>query len=59
MNQPVQQHIAAKASTDTLKRLAHEQGMRTMRGDGLIKVQHGQTTLEELDRVVPPELPAA
>ena len=59
VNQPVQQHIAAKASTDTLKRLAHEQGMRTMRGDGLIKVQHGQTTLEELDRVVPPELPAA
>ena len=29
--------------------------VRTMRADGLLKVQQGLTTLEELDRVVPPE----
>ena len=38
---------------DELRRLAVSSGMRTMRDDGLRKVQEGVTTLEELDRTVP------
>ncbi len=48
--------IAKRMSSDALKSLAIQRGMRTMRTDGLGKVQQGLTTLEELDRVVPPDL---
>ncbi len=50
--------IASTCASNELKALAVEHGMRTMRSDGLLKVQQGLTTLEELDRVVPPELNA-
>jgi len=50
--------IATRCTSDVVKGVAVEQGMRTMRADGLLKVQQGLTTLEELDRVVPPELTA-
>ena len=45
--------VAAKTSTDELRRYALAHGMCNLRGDGLLKVQKGLTTLEELDRVVP------
>jgi type IV pilus assembly protein PilB len=48
--------IAARRPSDELKRLALSGGMRTMRDDGMLKVQQGLTTLDELDRVVPVEL---
>ncbi len=47
--------IVARSSTTALTALAVQRGMRTMRSDGLLKVQQGITTLEELDRVVPPD----
>ncbi len=48
--------ITSRASSDVLKRLAIQHGMRTMRADGLLKAQQGLTALDELDRVVPAEL---
>ncbi len=45
--------ISGKAASDVLRVQAQRDGMRTMREDGLAKVQQGLTTLEELDRVVP------
>ncbi len=50
--------IVAKCPSNELKALAMNAGMRTMRADGLIKVQQGLTTLEELDRVVPQDFAA-
>ena len=52
----VKAKIAAKVPSHVLKQMAIQAGMRTMREDGLLKVQQGLTTLEEIDRVVPPEL---
>jgi type IV pilus assembly protein PilB len=40
-----------RVSTGELKRLALEQGLRTLYHDGLMKVAHGITTLEEVLRV--------
>ncbi|MBI3996889.1 MAG: type II/IV secretion system protein [Candidatus Omnitrophica bacterium] len=51
-------NIAARGTSDELRRLAIQRGMRTMRADGLLKVQQGLTTLDELDRVVPPDVDA-
>ena len=56
VDEPMKAKIASKCSSDVLKTLAVQAGMRTMRSDGLLKVQQGVTTLEELDRVVPPDL---
>ena len=44
--------ILARATSDQVNRLAVEQGMITLREDGLRKVAMGQTTFEELLRVV-------
>lgn len=44
--------ILARATSDQVNRLAREQGMITLREDGLCKVAMGQTTFEELLRVV-------
>jgi type II secretory ATPase GspE/PulE/Tfp pilus assembly ATPase PilB-like protein len=51
--QAVASAIAARAPIEELRRLAGAAGMRSMREDGMAKVQQGLTTLEELDRVVP------
>ena len=51
--------ITSGCSSTALRDLAISRGMRTMRADGLLKVQQGLTTLEELDRVVPPEVKAS
>jgi type IV pilus assembly protein PilB len=40
------------ASAETIGRTAREQGMRTLRDDGLDKVAAGVTSLEEIFRVV-------
>ncbi len=44
--------VITRASSETVEKLAIEQGMITLREDGLRKVAEGQTTFEELLRVV-------
>jgi len=56
VDEPMRGPIAAKRPSDELRSLALQRGMRTMRADGLMKVQQGITTLEELDRVVPADV---
>jgi type IV pilus assembly protein PilB len=43
---------AERRSSDDIRRLAIEQGMVTLRQDGLVKAQEGMTSLEEIFRVV-------
>jgi general secretion pathway protein E len=40
------------ATTQNLEAAASQSGMRTMQQDGMLKVVAGETTLEELSRVV-------
>ena len=56
VDETMKANIVSRCSSDVLKALAVSQGMRTMRADGLLKVQQGLTTIEELDRVIPPDL---
>ncbi len=51
MVQPIKELIMQKASTDAIRKLAVELGMRTMREDGWDKVKTGITTLDEILRV--------
>lgn len=44
--------IVERAATDTIAKLALEQGMRPLRQDALEKVRAGLTTLEEVSRVL-------
>jgi len=53
ITEALQASIAAKSAAGTLYALAREQGMRTMRQDGMLKVSRGETSLEELNRVAP------
>jgi type IV pilus assembly protein PilB len=48
----VQELIMKNADSDTIKKKAIEQGMRTMLDDGLEKVVQGMTTVEEVLRVI-------
>jgi type II secretory ATPase GspE/PulE/Tfp pilus assembly ATPase PilB-like protein len=56
VDEPMRAQVGLRAPSHSLKSLAVEHGMKTMRSDGLLKVQQGLTTLEELERVVPPDL---
>ncbi|MBD1193892.1 GspE/PulE family protein [Vulcanococcus sp. Clear-D1] len=44
--------IAQQASTDRLRKLAIEAGMKTLLGYGLDLVRQGHTTLEEIERMI-------
>ena len=44
--------IAQEASTDRLRKLAIESGMKTLLGYGLDLVRQGETTLEEIERMI-------
>ena len=44
--------IVERASASDIARLARAQGMRTLREDALEKVQGGDTSLEEVARVI-------
>ncbi len=48
INTPIRKAIMSEASTDELREVALEQGMLTLRMDGLLKVERGITTLEEV-----------
>ena len=52
VSEEIERLIVSRASTDDIANLAIEQGMRTLREDGLAKVLMGETTLEEVARVV-------
>jgi type IV pilus assembly protein PilB len=52
MTEEIQVLAAAKARREEIERAAVEGGMRTLWDDGLAKVMSGQTSLEELARVV-------
>ncbi|WP_342244288.1 GspE/PulE family protein [Pseudomonas sp. OTU5201] len=43
--------IVQRATAEQLRRLAYEQGMRNLRGDGLLKAWLGETCLDEVRRV--------
>jgi type IV pilus assembly protein PilB len=44
--------IVGRAAAQDIRRLAVEQGMRTLRDDGLAKVRGGETTVLEIERVL-------
>jgi len=52
VTEEIERLIVERASTDSIAKLARTQGMRTLRDDGLAKVLMGQTTLEEIARVI-------
>ena len=52
VTEEIERMIVQKAATDDIAAKAMEQGMRPLRQDGLAKVLLGQTTLEEIGRVI-------
>jgi type IV pilus assembly protein PilB len=52
MNDELSAAIARRQSTDVLRRMALETGMRTLLGYGLQLVREGHTTLAEVERVL-------
>ena len=52
MNEDLRSMVVAKATSDELWRASRKNGAKTMLEDGLLKVIKGQTTLEEVFRVV-------
>ncbi|MDP3980673.1 MAG: GspE/PulE family protein [Chlamydiota bacterium] len=51
LDDEIRQMINRKASSTEIRRRAREIGMRTLREDGLLKINAGITTLEEIARV--------
>jgi general secretion pathway protein E len=47
----LRREIVARADANTLRQVARERGMRSLKEDGWLKVASGQTTLEEVVRV--------
>ena len=52
MSEEINRLVVQRASTEDIKKTARAQGMLTLREDGLHKVAQGDTTLEEIFRVV-------
>ncbi|MDX1659327.1 MAG: type IV-A pilus assembly ATPase PilB [Nitriliruptorales bacterium] len=52
VTEEIERLTVARASSEEIKRVAIEQGMRTLRQDGLEKVKLGRTTIEEIGRVI-------
>ncbi|CAN5343205.1 N/A [soil metagenome] len=52
VNEEIERLIVGKASTAEIAKAATANGMRSLREDGLHKVVQGQTTLEEIGRVI-------
>jgi type IV pilus assembly protein PilB len=52
MSEEIERMTVAEASTDVIKKQAIEEGMLTLRDDGFAKVLLGQTSIEEILRVV-------
>ena len=52
MSEEIERLTVERASSDEITRVAIDQGMQTLRDDGLAKARHGQTSIEEVARVV-------
>jgi type IV pilus assembly protein PilB len=52
LNETLAAAIAQQASTDRIRKLAIEAGMKTLLGYSLDLVRQGQTTLEEIERMI-------
>ena len=52
VSEDIQRMVVEHRPSDEIKRIAVEQGMKTLRQDGMEKVRLGLTTLEEILRVV-------
>jgi type IV pilus assembly protein PilB len=52
MTEEIERLTVERASSETVKRVAIEQGMYTLRDDGLYKAASGLTSIEEIARVV-------
>jgi type IV pilus assembly protein PilB len=52
ITEEIERLVVARAASDDIRRIALEQGMVSLRTDGLAKVAQGRTTLEEVSRVV-------
>jgi type IV pilus assembly protein PilB len=52
INETLATAIAQQASTDRIRKLAIEAGMKTLLGYGLDLVRQGHTTLEEIERMI-------
>jgi type IV pilus assembly protein PilB len=52
MSEEISRLTVEEATADEIKRVAVEQGMMTLRLDGLEKVKMGQTSIEEITRVI-------
>jgi type II secretory ATPase GspE/PulE/Tfp pilus assembly ATPase PilB-like protein len=58
MTADMQELVAKKPTSQDIAKLASTNGSITMFEDGVQKVKGGHTTIEELLRVVPPEVTA-
>ncbi|MEB3307792.1 MAG: GspE/PulE family protein [Cyanobacteriota bacterium] len=52
MNDQLSAAVARRATTDTLRRMAIENGLRSLLGYGLDLVRQGETTLKEIERIL-------
>jgi type IV pilus assembly protein PilB len=52
VTEEIERMTVERASTEDVSKMAVAQGMRTLRQDGLIKVARGETSIEEILRVV-------
>jgi type IV pilus assembly protein PilB len=52
MSEEISRLTVEGATAEEIKRVAIEQGMMTLRLDGLEKVRMGQTAIEEITRVI-------
>ena len=52
VTEEIERLCVARASSEDIKRVAMDQGMKSLREDGLAKVMLGQTTVEEIGRVI-------
>ncbi|MCX7915970.1 MAG: type II/IV secretion system protein, partial [Verrucomicrobiae bacterium] len=47
----IRDRVIERAPSTTIKQMACQHGMRTLRDDGWVKVRAGRTTVEEVARV--------
>jgi len=52
MSEEIERLTVERASSDAIRVVAIEQGMKTLREDGLVKAALGRTSIEEIARVV-------
>ena len=50
VDEQVREKVVARADSGLIKRLAVQKGMRTLRQDGVLKVEEGMTTIDEVAR---------